>query len=294
MGVTQIKVDSDHWGAEMVDWNKERTLQDRIDDCGKLKKGKIDAKSGKLALRPQLCKQYRQCNTCLTIRVHEQNERFLFAIGEGEEIYMTTFESNKAATSFVKRVDIDRYLRCPQEDGSTVFFHTSEYSNGDSVPIKIDNELDLRYSYLFKTPEGKRITGNLGKKPPKEEKERRDLTEQYRLKFRVFFFHTEESEKIEECAPSLEMPEVVSLETLQAEIEKTEEQIIKIAADNGVQVVSSFYVEQTVWLDEIKWPTKKSEIKSKEKGTTVTTNTIDSIWNYYGEPDWPKKSPNLG
>ena len=141
----------------------------RIANCGKYGY-RPNAETGEGIFHPQWCNYFRECSKCAIRRKKRFRRSIGVAMHRHNTVCMTWANSDDAAKSICDGISKEDYKRFPMQDGSVFVFWRGVY--GDANKIHDARELDaLDWAAIVDTPEGRRMSGALGKDDPEDEEE---------------------------------------------------------------------------------------------------------------------------
>lgn len=174
--------DSDLYGTP--EERKAKNKQANIDACGKMH-SQVIWWDGSLKHVVNKCRYYRECEAgCREEKYEELEKRINHAqagLDFGQRLFYdrVTHKERQAYCKQLYRNGAD-YLSLPQPNDEYIIIHDGLDGEGDELwevgydendEYNEDNGLDLNFYFILKNvPEGRKISGNLGK-PKEEEKE---------------------------------------------------------------------------------------------------------------------------
>jgi len=142
----------------------------RLSLCGKRRTRYISAETGKLVAGTYSCGLWRnkECPRCSANREQYTRSRAHAAVLDARHaddshlLHMLKCDKH-TANCFTRKLGRKLYLRIPQQDGSEILLIDGETRN--SVPITYDELSELDWENIVNTPEGRNMSGDLGKPP---------------------------------------------------------------------------------------------------------------------------------
>lgn len=151
---------------------KRATREKRLNSCGRKIASGHRADVGRYTQFVYQCGIWRDCPSCLTNRVLKYKDQIKSAVDINEKLHVILIDSHEA-DAMAEFYGRGKYRRFPvSEDQDVVFFvasHNPKYEdNSLSFTFEEFENLDIPWRNIVYTPEGKRVSGNLGL-PAKEE-----------------------------------------------------------------------------------------------------------------------------
>ena len=259
----------DFWNILDFDDDLDRLIE-RRSHCGKQAIRYFNPETGRYKKGVYRCDLWRDafCQPCFERRVERLRGRaqraVLDAWHDGERMLRIVGPMGKdEASRFVRSLPKSSYLRRPTADGDVILM---DDNTGNGSELDYQSVTDLQWESLASTPEGRNVSGDLGK-PENDEPE--DGT--FEVEVKSVVIHDDTSPEQEEAALLQAVEETADLspttpEEVQEAVKQRTDAFVKALKQAGGSILSSRIIKLKCQISCISWSSYTEKMQFEDLG----------------------------